>query len=201
MQLQLDCLDVGSVGFDMELDTYDPKPNPWPPTPEGRRYAWDPTSPPREVSTEPQVVEKQRCLIEEAHRRGGEVLASSHCLTRVTPNGAVAMGRQAEERGADAVKIVRFNGTYGDIVETFAATVALREALRIPFIMMAMGEYGKLTRPIAPLLGSMLVFAKQDYKPGGFFDQPPIRAMRAVFDNIDMSITRREEQFLPPDAP
>ena len=200
MQLQLDCLDVGSIGLDMELDTFAPNPNPWPPTPAGLRYAWDTASPPREVSKEPRTVEKQCRLIEEAHRRGGEVLASSHCLTRLTADGAVAMGRLAEERGADAVKIVRFNGTYGDIVDTLAATVAMRESLNIPFVMMAMGEFGKLTRPMAPLLGSMLVFAKVDYRPGGFFDQPPIRAMKAVFDNIDMSITRRAEQFLPPNG-
>jgi len=198
IRLQLDCLDVGSVGFDMELDTYDPHVEPWPQTPEGRRYAWDPESPPREVSEIPRVVERQRRAIEKAHRRGGEVLASTHSLTRLPVATCVRLGRLAEERGADAVKIVRFNGSYEDILDTLAATVALRKALTIPFVMMAAGEYGKLTRPLAPLLGSMLVFAKQDYRPGGFYDQPPIRAMRAVFANIDMSITRRAEQFLPP---
>jgi hypothetical protein len=199
IRLQLDCLDAGSVGFDMELDTFDPNVEPWPQTPEGRRYAWDPTSPPREVSELPRVVERQRRVIEEAHRRGGEVLASTHSLTRLSVEECVRLGRLAQDRGADAIKIVRFSGSYEDIVETLAATVALRRALVIPFIMMAMGEYGKLTRPVAPLLGSMLVFAKQDYRPGGFYDQPPIRAMRAVFANIDLSITARAEQFLPPD--
>lgn len=198
MRLQLDCLDVGSAGFDMELDTFDPHVEPWPPTPEGRRYSWNPASPPREVSEDPHTVERQHRVIEEAHRRGGEVLASTHSLTRLPVEACVRIGRLAEERGADAVKIVRFNGSYQDIVETLAATVALREALTIPFVMMGTGEYGKLTRPLAPLLGSMLVFAKQDYRPGGFYDQPPIRAMRAVFANIDLSITRRAEQFLPP---
>ena len=32
-------------------------------------------------------------------------------------------------------------------------------------------------------LGSMLVFARHDYRPGSFLDQPPIRAMRAFFAN------------------
>jgi hypothetical protein len=199
MQLQLDCLDLGAAGFDMELDTFDPRIDPWPTTPEGLRYAWDPASPPREVSEDERAVERQRAVIEEAHRRGGEVMASTHALTRLPPDACVHVGRLAEGRGADALKIVRFNGSYQDIVETLATTVAMREVLRIPFVMMAMGEYGKLTRPIAPLFGSMLVYAKQDYRPGGFYDQPPIRAMRAVFANIDMSITRRAEQYVPRD--
>lgn len=201
MRLQLDCLEIGAAGFDMELDTFDPRAEPWPPTPAGRRYSWDPASPPREVSADPRAVEQQRRLIEEAHRRGGEVIASTHSLTRLPVETCLHIGRLAEGRGADAVKIVRFNGSYADIVETLAATIALREGLSIPFVMMAMGEYGKLTRPLAPLLGSMLVFAKQDYRPAGFYDQPPIRAMRAVFANIDLSITRRAEQFLPPVEP
>ena len=33
------------------------------------------------------------------------------CLTRVSASGAVSMGKLAEERGADAVKIVRFDGS------------------------------------------------------------------------------------------
>ena len=71
---------------------------------------------------------------------------------------------------------------------------------RTKFRIDALRDSGARTRFVSsePLLGSMLVFAKQDYRPGGFYDQPPIRAMRAVFANIDMSITRRAEQFLPP---
>ena len=59
MQLQLDLLDAGSVGFDMELDTFDPQPGPRQDTPEGRRYAYDRNSPPREVSTDAAAVERQ----------------------------------------------------------------------------------------------------------------------------------------------
>lgn len=200
MQTQLDLIDVGSIGFDMELDTFDPQPGPRNSTPEGKRYSYDRGSAPREVSTSPHAIERQVRLIDEAHRRGGDVLASTHALTRLTPEDALRLGQIAEERGADAIKIVQFCASYDDVVESLASTVLLKKELKIPFVMMAMGEYGKLNRIIAPLLGSMLVFARQDYRPGSFLDQPPVRAMRTFFSNADFRVTRRAEWFLPPEV-
>ena len=151
------------------------------------------------MSHDPRAIEQQTRLIEETHRRGGEVLASAHTLTRLSPAGALAIGRIAEERGADAVKIVQFCASDEDVVESLESTVLLKRELRIPYVMMAMGEYGKLNRIMAPLLGSMLVFARQDYRPGTFLDQPPIRAMKAFYGNADFRISRRAEAFLPPE--
>jgi hypothetical protein len=199
MQAQLDLIDLGSIGFDMELDTFDPRPGPSNATDEGKRYSYDRDSPPREVSDDPRAIDRQMRLIEETHRRGGEVLASAHTLTRLSPAGALAIGRIAEERGADAIKIVQFCASDEDVVESLESTVLLKRELRIPYVMMAMGEYGKLNRIMAPLLGSMLIFARQDYRPGGFLDQPPIRAMKAFYDNADFRISRRAEAFLPPE--
>ena len=126
-------------------------------------------------------------------------MASAHTLTRLTPQGALRIGKIAEERGADAVKIVQFCASDEDVVESLESTVLLKHELRIPYVMMAMGEYGKLNRIMAPLLGSMLVFARQDYRPGTFLDQPPVRAMKAFYANSDFRISRRAEAFLPPE--
>jgi 3-dehydroquinate dehydratase len=199
MQLQLDLLDFGSAGFDMELDTFDPQPRLRTDSDAGKRRMFDRATPPGEVTRDPRAVERQVQLIEEAHRRGGEVLASSHALVRLRTDGALAIGRLAQERGADAVKIVQFCANDDDVVEALASTVRLKRDLRIPFVMMAMGEYGKLVRVIAPLLGSMLVFARQDYQPGSFLDQPPVRSMRALLSSVDFRISRRAESFLPPE--
>ena len=197
MRRQLDLL--GSIGFDMELDTFDEQPAPPFHSPEGLRRAYDRSTPPREVSADPRAVERQRRLIEEAHRRGGDVLASTHAMTRLTPEGALRIGRLAEERGADALKLVQLCTSYEDVAESLTSTVRLRRGLSIPFVMMAQGEYGRLTRFMSPMLGSMLVFARQSGSPGDFLDQPPVRAMRAVLDNADFRISRRAEAFLPPE--
>jgi hypothetical protein len=200
MQAQLDLVDIGSMGFDMELDTFDPRPPLRIETEEGRRYMFNRASPPGEITYDERAIERQVRLIEETHRRGGQVMASSHALVRLSREGALRIGRLAEERGADAVKIVQFCATDEDVVEALGSTVLLKRELRIPFVMMAMGEYGKLVRAIAPLLGSMLVFARQDYQPGSFLDQPPIRAMRSLFASVDFRISGRAQWFLPPEA-
>jgi hypothetical protein len=186
----------GSAGFDMELDAFDPRPGPSMQTQAGLRYASDRRSPPREISYDPKAVDRQRALIERAHAAGGEVLSSAHVLTRIDADQAVQIAALAAGRGADMVKIVRFNQDWHDTLETLEATIALREAATIPFVMMAMGEYGKLTRLTAPMFGSMLCFCRQYYAPGSFTDQPLIRAAKLVFENTDFSITARAAEFL-----
>lgn len=199
MRTQLDLIEVGSFGFDMELDTFDPQPPQRPDSDDGKRRMYDRASRPGEITSEPRAVERQVRLIDEAHRRGGQVMASSHALVRLTAAGALAIGRMAEERGADAVKIVQFCADDEDVVEALASTVRLKRELHIPFVLMAMGEYGKLVRAMSPLLGSMLVFARHDYSPGSFLDQPPVRAMRSFLSSVDFRISRRAETFLPPE--
>ena len=195
MQLQLDLIDVGSKGFDMEMDTFGRVAGPPFQTLEGMRYSIDPDSPPREVSEDPAVAMKQRQLIEQAHRRGGEVLASCHVLTRIRSEGVIRICEMAEDRGADLLKVVRFNHSWEDVVETLATTVALRHKARIPYVMMAMGEYGKVTRLLSPMLGSMLCYCKRTYAPGSFMDQPLISQAKAVLENVDFCITPRAEEF------
>jgi hypothetical protein len=197
--LQLELLGYGSAGFDLELDSFDPQPGPWFSSDEGLRYSSNPSSPPREVSEQPGAIERQRAVIAAAHEAGGDVIASTHALTRLPVEACVRIGRLAEERGADMVKVVRLCTSYEDVVETLAATVAMRRSLGIPFVMMGMGEYGKLTRQLAPQLGSALTFCRQTYSPGSFLDQPLIASARAVLENVDRTITSRAGHYLPPE--
>ncbi len=199
MQTQLELIDVGSMGFDMELDTFDPRPAP---RRSHRRRASDAVRP-LVATTRGQHQPTGSRAPGAPDRRGASARRRG---ARVEPRprptdtrASLQIGRLAEERGADAVKIVQFCASDDDVVEALASTVRLKRELRIPFVMMAMGEYGKLVRTMAPLLGSMLVFARQDYTPGSFLDQPPIRAMRDLFGSVDFRISRRAEWFLPPE--
>ena len=108
---------------------------------------------------------------------------------------AVRIGRLAQERGADIVKIVRLCTSHEDVVETLAATVALRSELAIPFVMMGMGEYGKLTRPMAPLLGSLLVFSEALLHAGSPNRSGKVR--RLVIYNYGPSFVSHWEGYEP----
>ena len=197
--LQVDLVRYGSAGLDLELDTFDPQPGPWFPSDEGLRYSFDPGSPPREVSWAATADRRQRQVVVDVHSLGGEVILSTHALTRLPIEEAVRIAQLAQSRGGDIVKLVRLCTSYDDIVETLATNVALRAQLEIPFVMMGMGEYGKLTRPMAAMLGSVLIYCRQTYSAGSFYDQPLIRNARAALENVDTTITARAARFLPPE--
>lgn len=196
-QVQLDMIDVGSGGIDFEMDTFGRVAGPAFYSLEGIRYSMDPTSVPREVTHDPEAIEKQMRVIEEVHRKGGEVMASCHVLTRITTEDVLSICHEAERRGADMLKVVRFCQKPEDTVDTLATTVALSHEAKIPFVMMAMGEYGRLTRLMSPMLGSMLCYCKRTHGPGTFMDQPLISAAKAVFENTEYRITRRAEEYMP----
>jgi hypothetical protein len=204
--LQLSLIPAGSAGFDMELDSFDPSidsggtpKEPWFNSDDGLRYSHNPNSPPREVSNDPVADRRQREVVEEARSLGGEVILSTHALTRLSGDAALSIGQLAKDRGADIVKIVRLCTTVEDSLETLQTNVLLARELPIPFVMMAMGEYGKITRPLAAIFGSLLVYCRESYSPDSFMEQPLIANARAVLENLDATITPRAARFLPPE--
>jgi 3-dehydroquinate dehydratase len=179
----------------MELDNYNRVAGPAFRSLEGMRYNLDPNSPLRELTYDPAAVEKQTRLVDEAHRLGAQVLASVHCLTRVSNEGVLQILRAAEDRHCDWVKIGRFMQSYEDIVDTLAQTVLLRRHAKMPFIMMGMGEYAKMPRLMGLCLGTCLVFCKQTYRAGSFTDQPLIRDAKKFLESIDYHITPRAQEY------
>ena len=181
MKRQLDALEFGSSGFDMELD------------------AFDPSTTPTQTTDNEDAIKKQEKLIDKAHALGGEVMISCHKFDVVfKASEAVKIGKVIEERGADMAKIVCMNRSYDDMIETLEGIVALKKELKIPFVYFGMGEYSKLTRVVGPMLGSMLVYCTVTKIPVSFlWHQPLIENMSAVFSNVDWSVTMkgREERL------
>ena len=95
VELQVELVRHGSAGFDLELDTFDPQPGPWFTSEEGIRYSNDPESAAREVSFDPIAAERQREVVAEVHELGGEVILSTHALTRLPVEAAVQIGQLA----------------------------------------------------------------------------------------------------------
>ncbi|MHA1582616.1 MAG: type I 3-dehydroquinate dehydratase [Candidatus Baldrarchaeia archaeon] len=181
MKRQLEALELGSNGFDMELDTFDPSPTP------------------TQITYNEDAIKKQEEIIDKAHELGGEVMISCHKFdTVLKAEEAVKIGKIIEERGADMAKIVCMNRSYDDTIETLRGIVMLKRELKIPFVYFGMGEYSKLTRVMGPMLGSMLVYCTLEKIPSSFlWHQPLIENMNAVFSNVDWSVTMvgREERL------
>ena len=162
---------AGANCVDLVGDTFDPIPGPDVFSPEARRYSLESTGPPREVTTDPDAVERQRAEIERIHELGAEVQISAHTRIHLGPEQALDVASAFADRGADIVKLVSVDRHWEDILETLKATIRLDRKLEVPFIMMSHGEHGVLARYVAPFLGSMLCFTQHEYAPGGFYSQ------------------------------
>jgi len=140
---------------------------------------------PDQLATDPVAVEKQKRLIDEIHSMGGEVLMSSHVFRFFTMEETLRHAREMDARGADVIKIVVSANSREEEEEVFRTTMALRNTLKKPFMHLCMGKYGKVHRALTPVFGSCMTLCVQYYNEYSVFDQPLLRATRAVYDNID----------------
>lgn len=177
-------IEAGAAAVDIPADTFDPEPADW----MGGTKVDPLHSKPQELSTRPEVVDKQRKLFEQVHAMGAEVLISSHTRTVMNTEQVVAHAQEMASRGADMVKIVTIALNEDHLVEAFRTTVELKRTLQVPFLFHCHGVHGKLSRVVNPMLGSMLVFCNQRYTANTLHEQPLIHAMRSVFQNVDWSV-------------
>ncbi|MFA9478496.1 type I 3-dehydroquinate dehydratase [Phycisphaerales bacterium AB-hyl4] len=119
---------------------------------------------PEEISMRPECIDKQMQIIKQVHALDAQVLMSAHALnTHLDCTQAVSLATEMESRGADIVKIVTDCPTVDHALEMLRTTVELRKRLKVPFVYICTGPHGEIVRPLAPLLGSMLVFGHHDY--------------------------------------
>lgn len=160
VELLLDAVRVGASCIDLPADTFDG---------DSRRSLEGCSLPfaaadPSEVSMRSDCVAKQKQTIEKVRALGAQVLLSAHCLqTHLNRGQALSLALEMESRGPDMIKIVTNCPTVDHAMEMLLTVVALKRKLRVPFVYICTGPHGELVRPMAPLLGAMLVFGHHDY--------------------------------------
>jgi len=194
IQLLINAVRWGADGIDLEADAFDPSRGPLEWSEEARKYSLNRTSPPRDWTMKPEAIKRQRQVIDEVHRLNGEILMSAHTRVHLSVEQCVSMAKEMESRGADIVKVVSVDHSFEDLLDTMRATLEIKKVLKIPFIMMSHGDHSKIGRVVCPMLGSLLAFCIQPISPQGFPLQPPIRAQKAAWENIDWSVTKPPEE-------
>jgi 3-dehydroquinate dehydratase len=195
IQLLVNNVKWGASGIDLEADAFDPSPGPLEWTEEARKYTLNRKSKPRDWTTNAKAIERQKEVIKEVHKYGGEVLMSAHTRVHLPVETAVAFAKEMEARGADIAKVVSADFSFEDLLNTFRATIEIKKVLKIPFIMMSHGLHSKIGRVVCPMLGSMLAFCTQPISPAGIFPlQPPIKVQRAAWDNVDWTVPKDPEE-------
>ena len=97
-------------------------------------------------------------LIKRAQEKGVKVIVAYHDFEKTPAPGEIKKILVKEERtGADVGKIAFLAQDYGDVLRTMQ--VLLDKDRRMPVIALSMGDAGRVSRILGPLLGSYMTFA------------------------------------------
>lgn len=140
---------------------------------------------PRELTRDAAAIDRQKQIIDQVHEMGGEVLMSSHVWEYMTPEETLAHAKALEARGADFVKIAMCVHNEAEMIEALRATVRVKNELKVPFLHICMGQWGKLLRAVSPMFGSCFALCVQSYTEAGHKEKPLLRAEKVVLDNVD----------------
>lgn len=152
---------------------------------------FDPT--PGELTTDPHAIAKQKQFIEEVHAMGGHVLMSSHIYRFLPEDEVLAVALEQQSRGADVVKFVTWSDSEEELMQNLATIRTLKRELRVPFLFLSGGRYCRLHRAIGPYLGVCCWLCVESYDTFSSREQPLLRAMHSVVENLDLTIPREIE--------
>jgi hypothetical protein len=118
---------------------------------------------PEELTTDEKAIAKQMAFIEEVHKKGGEVLMSSHIREFRSPERVLEVALEQQRRGTDIVKIVTGAETQEEELKNLEICNLLKKELKVPFLFLSGGKYSYLHRTIGPALGACMWLCFREY--------------------------------------
>ncbi|MBE6689446.1 MAG: type I 3-dehydroquinate dehydratase [Ruminococcaceae bacterium] len=157
-------LDCGATMCDVMGDMFDP-------------------SPQYELTLEPEAVKKQTELIDEIHRRGGEVLISSHTYKSISLDECIMIAKEQIKRGADIIKIVNHANTADEVPKYIDAIQKITAMTDRKLLFLVSGK-GEIIRYIGPNFGVCMYLCVQHHGEMDTTEQPLLSKIKAIRDNI-----------------
>lgn len=134
--------------------------------------SFDPS--PEELTTDEKAIKKQMDFIDVVHKKGGEVLMSSHIYQFRPAERVLEIALEHEKRGADMVKIVTGADTPEEEIKNLEICNLLKKELKVPFLFLSGGNYTKLHRTIGPALGVSMWLCFSEYDQTTYAGPPLI---------------------------
>lgn len=138
---------------------------------------------PDELAVDKSAIEKQMLLIENLHKKGAEVLMSSHVFKFTPAERVLEIALEHQRRGADISKIVTGADTMEEQIENLKIINLLKENLKIPFLFLCGGECGILRR-IGGELGCCMYLCVYEHDDLATPEQPLIKNVKAIRENM-----------------
>lgn len=134
-----------------------------------------------EFSLNPEAIDKQMKLIDGIHKRGAEVVMSSHVLKFLPEERVFEIAREHERRGADICKIVLWAGNTEQQLEILRITHELSRELSIPVLILSGGE-STLVRRVGCSAGSCTYLCVYEHDRLSTKSQPTLAEAKAMRD-------------------
>lgn len=138
---------------------------------------------PDEVAVSKKAIEKQMKLIDDLHKKGAEVLLSSHIHKYTPAQRVLEIALEHQSRGADISKIVTGASSMEEQLENLKIINLLKEKLDIPFLFLAGGECHILRR-IGGELGNCMYLCVHEYDEYATAVQPLLQNVKAIRNNM-----------------
>ena len=138
---------------------------------------------PDELAIDEAAIEKQMRLIDHLHQKDAEVLMSSHVLKFTPAERVLQIALEHQRRGADISKIVTGADTMEQQLENLKIINLLKEKLKIPFLLLSIGEC-HLLRRIAGNLGTCMYLCVYEHDEFSTPAQPILKNVKAIRDNM-----------------
>ena len=136
-----------------------------------------------ELTMNEEAIKKQMKLIDELHKRGAEVLMSSHVCKFIPAERVLEIALEHQRRGADICKIVTGASTMEEQIENLRIINLLKESLDIPFLFLCGGE-SSILRRIGGNLGNCMSLCVYEHDVLATKAQPLLRQVKAIRDNM-----------------
>lgn len=136
-----------------------------------------------ELTMDETAIKKQTELIDELHKRGAEVLMSSHVSKFIPAERVLEIAFEHQRRGADICKIVTGADNMAEQIENLRIINLLKENLSIPFLYLACGEC-RIMRRIGGNIGNCLSLCVHEHDELSTKTQPLLCEVKKIRDLI-----------------
>ena len=136
-----------------------------------------------EMAKDEAAIEKQTALIDELHKRGAQVLMSSHVMKFTPAERVLEIALEQQRRGADICKIVTGAESMAEQIENLRIIDLLKQKLDIPFLFLSVGE-SRILRRIGTSLGNCMTLCVYEHDELSTKEQPLLKDVKLLRDTI-----------------
>ena len=138
---------------------------------------------PDEVAVSEEAIKKQMELIDELHKKGAEVLMSSHIFKFTSAERVLEIALEHQRRGADISKIVTQAHSTEEEIENLRILNLLKEKVDIPVLFLYNG-HSRVFRKISGEYGNCMYLCVYEYDEFATSGQPLLADVKPIVDHI-----------------